>query len=497
MTAFSTFYECIKFKRKSKRNQAKNNVTTQVDRYKKGKTAMRNLRGKSIGDIEQEIKDKDIEFVRFEQSDMNGISRSKTVPLGSFMEYMEDGLNFYGGLLGLDIQSMVPAGTGYAEEIAFADQRVRPDLSTFTALPWIPNTAKITVDPYWYDGTPAMASPRLQLKRLIEEFDKLGYICRLGYEFEFYVLDARTKKPVYSGRPIFVTLKNNWDMDFTYDLMRKMEQAGIRIITQNSEHGPGQQEINLFYMDGIESADVAFTFRHGIKEIALQHDYIATNMTKPFIDSSGSGSHFHISLIDKKTGKNAFFDPEADDQLSELCTNFIGGLLKHARANTIFMAPTINCYKRYRINSFAPDSATWGLENRTVGIRIKGVRGEATHIENRLACAASNPYLVAASCLAAGLTGIRNGTKVPEPIQGVAYERKDVERLPRSLEESIEEFTKDKELRDVFGEEFCKLVIALKSFEVETAKSIFKDYGSQAFNDRVDPWEHDYYMELL
>ena len=454
-------------------------------------------RSQSIDAIKKSIRDHNIQFVRFEQADLHGVSRSKTVPVNSFMDYLDNGLNFYGGLLGLDIQSRVPTGTGYAEEVSYADHCTVPDLSTFQILPWVPNTANITVDPYWYDGTPAMASPRLLLKKIINDFDDMGYICRLGYEFEFYVFDRITKKPVYDGQPIFVTLKNNFDIDFVYDLMRKMEQAGVRIITQNSEHGPGQQELNLYYEDGLSAADTAFLYKMGTKEIALQHGYIASWMTKPFIDSSASGSHFHISLIDKKTGLNAFNDPNAEFGLTELARNFLAGVLKHARANTVFTAPTINCYKRYRVNSFAPHSATWGMENRTVGVRLKGCRGQSTHFENRLACGGANPYLLALSTLAAGLEGIMSKPTLPAPVTDIAYTRTDVPRLPFTLDEAIEAFEQDTDLQRVLHPEFIKLVTAVKKFEVAMARDKFPDYGTEAFNNRVDPWEWDYYMELL
>ncbi len=451
----------------------------------------------SLEGVKQLIESHNIEFIRFEQADLYGVSRSKTVPADSFLEYVQCGLNFYGGLLGLDIQSMVPTGTGYAEEVSFEDHCTRPDMATFTVLPWVPNTANVTIDPYWYDGTPAMASPRLMLKEIIDTFYEMGYICRLGYEFEFYVLDQETRKPVYTGQPIFVTLKNNFDLDFIYDLMRKMKQAGVRILTQNSEHGPGQQEINLYYKDGLAAADTAFLFKQGAKEIAAQHGYLATWMTKPFIDSSASGAHFHVSLIDRETGKNAFNDPAGEYGLTPLARDFLAGVLKHAAANSIFTAPTINCYKRYRINSFAPHSATWGMENRTVGIRLKGTRGESTHFENRLACGGANPYLLALSTLAAGLDGVRSKPALPDPVLDIAYERDDVPALPLSLEQAIEAFETDVDLHAILAPEFVKLVLAVKKFEVETAKAQFKDYGTIAFNQRVDPWEWDYYMEFL
>jgi glutamine synthetase len=465
--------------------------------YHKGNQTMSQPHTPSIDSIKKEIRDNDIHFIRFEQADLYGVSRSKTVPVGCFMDYLENGLNFYGGLLGLDVQSRVATGTGYAEEVQYEDHCTVPDLSTFRTLPWVPHTANITVDPYWYDGRPAMASPRLLLKKLLDDFDALGYICRLGYEFEFYVLDRQTRQPVYTGQPIFVTLKNNFDIDYTYDLMRKMDQAGVRIITQNSEHGPGQQEINLYCQDGLAAADTAFFYKMGTKEISLQHGYIATWLTKPFINSSASGSHFHVSLIDKKTGKNAFNDPAAEYGLSALAKDFLAGLLKHARANSVFTAPTINCYKRYRINSFAPHTATWGMENRTVGIRLKGCRGEATHLENRLACGGTNPYLLALSTLAAGLEGIQSHPVLPAPVEDIAYEHNDLPRLPFTLDEAIEAFEKDAELHSVLHPEFVKLVLAMKRFDVQIARAQFEDYGTPAFNERVDPWEWDYFMELL
>ncbi len=447
--------------------------------------------------IEKIVQSDSIEFVRFEQADLHGVSRSKTVPVEMFREYVKEGLSFGGPLLAFDIQSTIAECTGYGHEIAFGDQMVRADLGTFMTIPWVPNTARVIVDNYWYGDVPAMASPRLVLKKILEEYRELGFICRIGYEFEFYVLDRETKKPVYEGQPLWVTLKNNWDTDFMYYLMRKMREAGIQILTQHSEAGPGQQEINLCYRDGLQAADEAFTFKHGVKEIAYRHNYLATFMTKPFINTAASGSHLHVSLIDIKSGRNIFHDPESKYELSELCLNFVGGILKHARSANVFNAPTINCHKRYRVNSLAPHSATWGLENRTVGIRIKGVRGESTHIENRLGCGGSNPYLLAISTLATGLIGIKNKLQPSDPIADVAYTRNDIDILPSSLEECLQFFKEDAELHEILGSEFVKLFVAVKEFEINKAKQHISDYGTSKFNDRIDTWEINEYMELL
>jgi glutamine synthetase len=137
------------------------------------------------------------------------------------------------------------------------------------------------------------------------------------------------------------------------------------------------------------------------------------------------------------------------------------------------------------------------MENRTVGIRLKGCRGESTHLENRLGCGGANPYLQALSTLAAGLEGIRSKPELPDPVLGIAYEDDTLPRLPFTLDEAVEAFENDTDLHAVLDPEFIKLVLAVKKFEIETAKAQFPDYGTPEFNNRVDPWEWDYYMELL
>ena len=182
--------------------------------------------------------------------------------------------------------------------------------------------------------------------------------------------------------------------------MDTLQSAGFRIITQNSEQGPGQQEMNLDHRDGLAAVDEAQCFKYAIKEITRNDGrYVASFMTKPWIDRCASGAHIHLSLIDKTTGRNAFLDESDPQGLSKVLKGFMAGLCRHAPANTVFTAPTVNCYKRYRPGVCAPTTATWGFENRSVGFRIKGTRGQSTHLENRLGCAAANPYLSALSTL--------------------------------------------------------------------------------------------------
>lgn len=447
--------------------------------------------------IEKQIKSHDIKYVRFEQFDLYGVPRSKTVPISFFKDYLENGLNFYGGILTCDVQTRCAPDTGLGAEVTYGDACTIPDVNTFQVLPWVPNTARIIVDPFWYDGTPVVQTPRLMLKKLLNEFDEMGYIVRLGYEFEFYLFDKETLKPAYGSQPIFVTQYNNFDIDFIYDLMDKLQDGGYRIITQNSEQGPGQQEINLTYRDGLDAIDEAQAFKYAIKEISAQNGYLATFMTKPMIDKCASGAHIHISLIDKQTGENVFKDEKDPDGLSSICKSFIAGILNHAAANTVFAAPTVNCYKRYRTGVCAPTTATWGFENRSVGVRVKGVRGNSTHIETRLNCAAASPYLTTLSTLTAAMIGLKNNLKAPEPCRHDVWADNTIPQLPATMEEALEAFNQDTELLNAYGPDFIKVVRAMKVWDMRIAADNCSDYGLPQFKDHISDWELEEFREVL
>ncbi|MDR1546611.1 MAG: glutamine synthetase family protein [Deltaproteobacteria bacterium] len=414
-----------------------------------------------------------------------------------FQHYLEHGLNFYGGIMTCDVQTRCAPGTGYGEEVTYGDARTIPDLNTFMVLPWAPNTARIIVDPHWYDGRPLMATPRILLKRTFKKFADLGYTVRLGFEFEFYLFKEGTLTPVYGSQPIFVTQYNNFDLDYLYGMMDVLQAAGFRIITQNSEQGPGQQEINLDARDGLEAVDEAMAFKNAIKEISKQHGYLASFMTKPWIDRCASGAHVHVSLLDKRTGENAFLDRGDADGLSGACRRFIAGLVEHAPANMVFAAPTVNCYKRYRPGACAPTSATWGFENRSVGIRVKSARGQGTHVENRLHCSAANPYMSALSTLVAGLLGLVGAKSAPAPVLHDVWADPSIPQLPATLEESLAAFEADEELKAAYGPELVKVVGAMKRWDIQTARANCPNYGAPDFKSAISPWELEEFLEIL
>ncbi len=437
---------------------------------------------KTIQEAEAQLADDGFDYVRFEQPDLHGMSRGKTVPSRHFRRYSEDGLNFLGGLLGLDAQGGVASGTGYLEERRFADSLLFPDLATLTPVPWAERTARVLADPRWYDGQPLLAAPRHLARVQLERLAELGYTLRSGFEYECYLVDAETREPAFEGIQIFWTVRNNFDQGFVSWLWDSLQQTGVDLITANAEYGPGQMEINFAPRPGLAAADQAFVFKNAVKELAQQRGYLASFMTMPYADQSASGCHYHHSLLHRDGGENAFFDPTAEDGLSELARHWIGGQMAHAGALAALTAPTINCAKRYKLYSFAPMNATWGHEDRTAALRVKGARGPETHLENRIPCAGSNPYLVLAAAVAAGLDGIVRRLEPPPPTAGVAYADERSPKLPTTLDEALAAFETDE---------------ALRTRLVAKARAAIPEYARPNWPEVVTDWERANLLEYL
>jgi glutamine synthetase len=332
---------------------------------------------------------------------------------------------------------------------------------------------------------------------MLDRLDAMGYAVRAGFEYEFYIVDAATGEPVFDGIEIFWTLRNDFDPVFVQEVLDNLQEAGIDIITSNAEYGPGQLEINYAPAMGSAAADQAFTFKNGVKEMAQQMGYTASFMTKPWADQSASGCHYHHTLLDRESGENRFADESTPDGLSQLARYWIGGQIAHARALTALAAPTVNCAKRFKLYSFAPMNVTWGYEDRTAAIRIKGGRGGSTHVENRIPCAASNPYLVAAGMLAAGIDGITRQIEPPAPTETIAYTDEAAPLLPRRLEESLTALEEDAVLREYLGEEFIQLFTAVKRYEIDKAKAAIPEYESPNFTDIVTDWERENIFDYI
>jgi len=252
---------------------------------------------------------------------------------------------------------------------------------------------------------------------------------------------------------------------------------GIPIEQSNPEYAPGQVEVNMRYDSALLAADRVVMFRSLVKQLATQHGYIASFMAKPFIDLGGNGFHMHYSLW--SDGQNAISD---DGTLNTTGRHFLGGLQKRMVEASICGAANVNAYRRRVAYSFCPTTASWGMDNRTVGLRVIEGRPEATRIEKRDAGADCNPYLLLASDIAAGLDGIEQKIDPSPMTTGDAYKNSHDAALPTNLDSAIRLARGSGWLASVLGD--SQLEIWLQQAERE----------SEFFNAQVTPFETDRYL---
>jgi glutamine synthetase len=437
----------------------------------------------TVDDVLATWRDQGIRNVRFELPDMHGTSRSKLVPIEHASGYAEEGLNMYGGTVVLDSRSDVVPGTLYNEEIGYGDQRLRPDPTTAAIVPWRESTGRMICDAYWDDGRPLEAAPRYVFQRVLERCRELGLEPLVGIEPEFYLLDAETRQPLFHGYHIFNTVRNTY-VPAVERIVGEMRAFGVDIITANAEYAGSQWEIVFGPSAGMAGPDVAFSFKNGVKELAHQEGLLATFMSKPFGDSAGSGAHNHIGLVRRDTDENAMVDPDNEWGLSRLGQSFIAGQLRHARSIYTLLAPTINCLKRRRTHTFSPTNVSWGLEDRSALVRVKGGTAKRRHVENRAPTGLSNPYLASAGLLGAGLLGIVDELELEPPARRPAEEDESKPKLPTTPEESLAAFEADERIVDLLGREFA------------TAYCVMRRHELQRFADHVTDWELEEYLEL-
>jgi glutamine synthetase len=208
-------------------------------------------------------------------------------------------------------------------------------------------------------------------------------------------------------------------------------------------------------------------------------------MSKPWGDRAGSGCHYHISLLDKKTGRNAFFDKKASNGLSATCTSFVQGVLDHAPAMMPLINPTPNCYHRLKPHTFAPSNISWGVEDRSALVRVKATGDESTHIEMRGASAVSNPYLTAAATLAAGLLGVKAKAKIQPTSEGVPSEdNPEFTKFAPNLDRALEDLEADTEMTKLLGSDLVHVFTTVKRYELAR------------FHAHITDWERSEYMDV-
>jgi glutamine synthetase len=434
-----------------------------------GGVTVHNVPGADHATISERLRAEYVDVVRVSYPDLIGVDRGRDVLLDELAAATDHGLAFCRAVYHTSpMGDVVPVQGGL--EAGLPDIIVRPDLSTLSPLPWEPNAAWCLGDATTPDGQPALESPRVVVRRVADQLAGLGYRLICGPELEFFVCErdenGNWQRYANDLGNVYVVGRKGDPRGLLLRMLRLLRDAGLQVTAANHEFSPGQFEINLGHSEMLDAADRSFRLKSAVQEIARQQDLLATFMAKPFNDEGGSGFHVHASLNDD-AGSNVFGDPDGADGLSAAGRHAIGGVLRHARALSALLNPTINSYKRFGPDTLAPWLIDWGLDNRSAMVRIPPERGPASRMEIRLGDATANPYLAMAAVGAAVYLGLKDKVEPPRKLEGYGYDPESAERLPARLCDALNAFEADHELGDVLGPYFVESFLAYKRNEIE------------------------------
>ncbi len=446
----------------------------------------------SLQELDSEAQAGTVDTVVTAFTDMQGRLFGKRIEVGYFLDQVTDhGVEGCNYLLALDMEMEPVPGYDLANwEQGYGDFGIAPDISTLRRVPWLDRTALVLCDVVGHDGSPVKPSPRQVLIAQYERAHELGYAPLFASELEFYLYkqsyaeaherDYRDLTPTIPYILDYHVLATTMDEQYLGAIRRGMQGAGIPIEFSKGEAWYGQHEVNTRYADAITSADRHTIYKNGVKEIAFLNGVSATFMAKPSEKDIGSSCHIHSSLVGTSDGGSAFVEGEEE---TDVFRHYLGGLRARIRELALFVAPSINSYKRYATESWAPTSISWGRDNRTCGFRIVG-HGQSRRVECRIPGADVNPYLGYAALLAAGLDGIERGSDPGPELVGNAYEAAGAEAFPSSLREAVELWEGSDFARAAFGEEVWRHYLNYGRTEQRLFDQVVTDYERRRMFER-------------
>jgi len=428
-------------------------------------------------------------------TDHYGRTMGKRFDAAFFLERIDDGTHGCDYLLTVDMEMEPVEGFASANwEQGYGDFHLVPDLSTLRPCGWASNSAIVlcdVVDDSAHVNVPV--APRSILLAQLAKANDAGFVAKAASELEFFLYrdsyrDAHAKG--YTDLTAAGWYNEDYHLlqggrveDYVGAARRMLRDSEIPVENSKGEAAIGQHELNIRYADVLSMADRHVVMKHGMKELADQQGVAVTFMAKPHFGQSGNSCHLHLSLWSDSgdDSHNVFSGP---DGLTDTFRWFLGGWMKHTLDLMVCYAPTVNSYKRYQPQSWAPTSIAWSMDNRTAGFRIVG-SGSALRIECRIPGGDVNPYLAYAAAIASGLDGIANKIEPPAEFHGDAYTSGDVPTVPTTLAEALDRFQNSTDARRLLGD------------AVVDHYSHFLTMERNAYEAAVTDWEMRRYFERI
>ncbi len=419
-------------------------------------------------------------------TDIDGVFRGKYIHSSKFEKSTEIG--FCDVVFGWDVGDHVygkDSVTGW--KTGFPDGKLSIDISTKRIIPWDKETPLYLGD-FNGDQNLSQVCPRSLLHKIVAEYHKKGIYPKVGFEYEWFnfkknedTITRPHENTLTSGMFGYSLLRLSENENYAKQLLTDLPAMNIPIEGFHTETGPGVYECALQHRDALDAADQAILFKYFVKEIALQHNILATFMAKWNADLPGCGNHINVSLADENGNNLLTYD--ADHKISGLSSHFLAGVLVGMGPLMPLYAPQVNSYKRYVEGSWAATSVCYGFQNRTAAIRL--ISGKQSRVEYRVPGADANPYLALYGILASGLYGIKEGLNPKHsPIVGNAYEQSTGDKLPQSLEEAIRMMETSDIPARILNHNFIDHYLMTRRWEVEQ------------FRKAVTDWELNRYFEI-
>ena len=427
----------------------------------------------------------EVQYIDLLIADMNGVVRGKRIERDGLLRVYQEGIKLPASVFALDINGSTVESSGLGLDIGESDRICFPIPNTLCKEPWQKRpTAQLLMTMHEMDGTPFFADPREVLRRVVERFDELGLTVCAAYELEFYLIDQENingrpqapRSPISGKRPHSSQAYLIDDLDEYADCLQDMLEAAkeqdIPADAIVKESAPAQFEVNLYHVaDPIKACDHALLLKRVIKNIAYDHEMDTTFMAKPYPNQAGNGLHVHVSILDQD-GNNIF---EAENPVdSTPLRNAIAGIQQTMAASIAFLCPNVNSYRRFGSSFYVANAPSWGIDNRTVALRVPSDSPKSVRIEHRVGGADANPYLLLASVLAGIHHGLINELEPDAPIVGNSYEQLEPS-LPNNLRDSLRILDDDEVMARYISPDYIDIYVACKESELAEFENSISD----------------------
>lgn len=410
--------------------------------------------------------------------DANGIGRGKIIRRHELLSFYSNGRHLPISILGLDICGEDVHETGLIWDQGDGDLRAWPIPGTLVPLHnTTPPRGEVFMSMYTLDGVAMTSDPRHALRRQVDALAAEGLHPAGAFELEFFLLDPE-RGPDGKMQPARDVLDRRmsaktevYSVDHLHgmlplfsDIYAGAAKAGITVETLISEYAPGQYELTLHYRtDVMQAADDLMRLKRIVRAQARAHGVVACFMAKPNENHAGSGMHFHVSMLDG-AGRNVFVEA-TEGQWNPTILHALGGLKQTMGESMLVFAPHANSWRRFASQSYAPVSPTWGVNNRSVALRIPAGDIQARRIEHRPAGVDANPYLVAATVLAGIRHGLAQAIDPGPETTGNGYADEGSAAIPTDWKQAIEAARTSAFLQQALGADMHRTFTAIKAAE--------------------------------